>query len=406
MAIFDRHIPLLNTKNQGMSESLIAALGIDPQSVSRDKLNEITYFTCLKILSESLGKLPLKLYQETDKGIIKAKNHPAYNLTKTRPNPYMTAFNFWSTVEMNRNHYGNAFVFIDTDLRGKVRALYILPSNSVQIYVDNAGIISNDNALWYIYTANDGKHYKLSNDQVMHFKTSTTFDGITGLSVQNILKTSIENAQAGQVFINQQWTSGLAAGGFLQYTGDIGEAERKKLAEKFNEMATGLKNAGKIVPMPLGFSFQALNNKMVDSQFLELNKYNALQIAAALGIKPNHINDYSSSTYASSETQQQAFYIDTLMAIVTQYEQEITSKIFTKKELLNGFYAKFNIDALMRATFKERWEAYSMALNNGGMTPNEVRDKEELPWKHEGESLIANGNYKKLADIGQAKGGE
>ena len=35
-----------------------------------------------------------------------------------------------------------------------------------------------------------------------------------------------------------------------------------------------------------------LDIKLSDSQFIELKKYSALQIAAAFGIKPNQINDY------------------------------------------------------------------------------------------------------------------
>ena len=32
--------------------------------------SEVTYFTCLKMLSETLAKMPIKYYQKTDKGII------------------------------------------------------------------------------------------------------------------------------------------------------------------------------------------------------------------------------------------------------------------------------------------------------------------------------------------------
>ena len=37
-------------------------------SIRNSKLSEVTYFTCLKTLSEAVAKLPLKMYQETPKG--------------------------------------------------------------------------------------------------------------------------------------------------------------------------------------------------------------------------------------------------------------------------------------------------------------------------------------------------
>ena len=47
-------------------------------SIRNSKLSEVTYFTCLKTLSEAVAKLPLKMYQETPKGVSKAKNTKRY----------------------------------------------------------------------------------------------------------------------------------------------------------------------------------------------------------------------------------------------------------------------------------------------------------------------------------------
>lgn len=62
-------------------------LGID---TTKDKLSEVTYFTCLKMMSETIGKLPLKYYQETDKGKIRADPDDMTRLLTVRPNPVMT----------------------------------------------------------------------------------------------------------------------------------------------------------------------------------------------------------------------------------------------------------------------------------------------------------------------------
>ena len=68
--------------------------------VPKKALSEATYFACLKVLSESIGKMPLKLQKHVkDVGVVKMYDHPLYHIVGTRPNPYMTATNFWSTVE-------------------------------------------------------------------------------------------------------------------------------------------------------------------------------------------------------------------------------------------------------------------------------------------------------------------
>ena len=83
-------------------ESLLEWLGIS--GTRKNVLSEVTYFTCLKLLSETLGKLPLKLYQNTASGIISPEPNNAYRILHDRPNDFMTPSIFWATVENNRNH--------------------------------------------------------------------------------------------------------------------------------------------------------------------------------------------------------------------------------------------------------------------------------------------------------------
>ena len=385
------------------NEEFLRLLGIDTLTIDKDKLGEITYFTCCKVLSESIAKLPLKLYKEADKGIQKATEHYLYQLLKVRPNPYCSSWAFWSSVELNKNHFGNAYVYIDTETvgrnAGRIKGLYMLPSDKVTIWVDNAGIISKDNAIWYVYTDNNLKQYKFNYQQILHFKTGMSLDGISGLTVRDILKVSVENAQAGEKFINNYFKNGLLVRGILQYTGDIEPKAMQVMRQKFETMASGLSNAGRILPMPLGFSFQTLNANMVDSQFLQLNKYTAQQIAAAFGIKPNQLNEQGK--YNNLEMQEREFYTDTLLGILTMYEQELTFKLLTDKERNSGYFFKFNVDAILRADFKTRMDGYGVAINNGIMTPNECRQKEDLPSDDNGDQLIVNGTYIPLKMVGQ-----
>ena len=74
-------------------------------------MNIAAVYACVRILSNHVAMLPLQLYQETRGKKKRVHNHPITKLIETRPNPYMTPSIFWSTVEMNRNHFGNAYVY-------------------------------------------------------------------------------------------------------------------------------------------------------------------------------------------------------------------------------------------------------------------------------------------------------
>lgn len=270
----------------------------------------------------------------------------------------MTSSTFWSTVEANKNHYGNAYVYVNTE-RDKVKDLWILPSEHVQIWIDNAGIFQRENAIWYIWGDNkSGKQYRFRYDQVMHFKTSLSLDGISVIAVKDILKISIENIQSGALYLNNYFSNGLMGKAVVQYTGDLDHDKAKKMAAKIEEFSNGLKNAGRIVPLPLGFQLTPLNVNMADAQFLEINKYTALQVAGAFGIKPAQVNNYDKGNYANVETQQRSFYVDTLLYILKNYEEEMSYKLLLSDEFQNGYCFKFNVNGILRADFAIQMEEY------------------------------------------------
>lgn len=390
------------------SEELLQWLGI----TTRDKsiLSEITYFTCLKMLSETLGKMPIKLYQRTEKGVLKAKiNDDVYKLLKVRPNPYMTPSIFWATVENNRNHYGNAYVYIRKEFNRqkyggnlKVKDLWIMPSDCVQPIIDDKGIFGNKDSLWYIYTDKySGEQYVFNSLEVLHFKTSFSFDGILGKPVREILKYTLEGSVESQNFINNLYKNGLTAKATLEYTGDLDKAKEDKLIAGIEKFANGSNNAGKIIPIPLGMKITPLNIKLTDSQFYELKKYSALQIAGAFGIKPNQINNYEKSSYRNSEMQQISFYVDTELFILKQYEEELNFKLLSNYAIEQGFYYKFNEKVILRTDSKTQMDILSKGVNNGIYAPDEAREELDLPHKEGGEQLIVNGNYIPLTEVGK-----
>jgi len=379
---------------------LLEWLGID-SNLPRDKLSEATYFVCLKVLAESLGKIPLKMYQDTEKGKVKSNLAKEYECLRLRPNEYMNSTIFWSTVEMNRNHYGNAYVWCRHD-GSRVKDLWIMPSEDVRIIVDDQGIFGKSGNLYYEYTdKKTGQQLTISNDYIMHFKTSMTFDGITGLAVRDILKHTLQGSMSGQRFMNNLYDSGLTGRAVLEYTGDLSKEAKERVRKGMEDFASGEKNAGRIIPVPFGMKLVPLNIKLTDSQFFELRKYSALQIAAAFGIKPPHINDYDKSSYATNEAQNLAFYVDTLLYILRQYEEEITYKCMKAKDLKDGHFWKFNVNVILRADIKAQIEALSKGVNNMIYMPDEARDYLDMPTAEGGDRLYGNGNYLPATMLGK-----
>lgn len=385
-------------------------LGLEEREKKVTLSSEATYFICLKILSESIGKLPFKIYKRTDKGRIPYFISDINRVLTIRPNEYMNPTIFWSTVELNRNNFGNAYIWCRWQGR-RLKDIWIMQSDCVEVYIDNMGYFGQKNKIYYIYSdPKSGKRIPFKSEEVIHLKTSYTYDGIIGLPVRAILRSTIEGNLNSQIYMNKLYKEGLTGSAVLQYTGDLDKKAQRKLKAYYEEFSSGPQNAGKIIPVPLGMTLQPLNYKLTDAQFFELKKYSSLQIAAAFGIKPNHINNYEKSSYSNSEMQQLSFYTDTLQYIMKQYEEEITYKLLTDTQLDEGIFIKFNERAILRADSKTQMEVLTSYSKNGIYTANEARDYLDMPWKEGGDALIVNGNCIPIDDVGKQydnnKGGE
>ena len=90
------------------------------------------------------------------------------------------------------------------------------------------------------------------------------------------------------------------------------------------------------------------------------------------------------------------------------YEQELVYKLFLNSEILDGLYLKFNVDSILRADIKTRYESYTNAIQNGFKTINDVRELEEDEPLEGGDIAIVNGNMIPLSMVGEQykKGGD
>lgn len=393
---------------------LLEILGIEPEELNlrgNNALKEATVYACIRILADAVGKLPVKVYREYE-GKREAAEHHLVPLLKMRANPWMTARDFFKAMETERLLYGNAYAWIDVADRGrnagKIEGIYPLDSRRMTIMVDNVGLISGKQVnmlpgqgnLWYIYTDSKGQQYRLQPDEVLHFK-GLTLDGVVGLTPLEMLRGTIENAGYASSFLNKSFKNGLQVSGIVHYVGDLSPEAQRTFRERFEQMASGLKNAGRVALLPIGYQFQPLELKLTDAQFLENTELTIRQIAAAFGIKMHQLNDLSRATHTNVEYQQREFYVDTLMDVLTGYEQEMTYKLFTQRELENGYYVKFNVNAILRADPKTRYEAYRIAVQSGFMTPNEVRELEEMEPREGGDRLLINGNMMPIEMAGE-----
>lgn len=386
-------------------------LGIDTAHTPKKALSETTYYTCLKVLSESMGKLPLKYFQhDPDKGVIAPPMSDAALMLCRRPNAYLTATTFWTQMEMYAQHYGNAYALIDRGFlpekyggQAVIKGFYLMHPSCVSILIDDKGLFGTIGNLYYQYTdPQTGEQYTYHSDDILHAKTWYSKDGIVGEPVRKILASTIAGAESAAECETSLFANGMHASMVLQYAGSLEEDKVGAIQKKFADKLTGSQAAGKVIPIPIGLQLQKLDQSFVDSDFFNLKKYSALQIGAAFGIKPSSLNNYENSKYASSESEALAFLVDTLMYRLKMYEDEINSKVLTPEEQKNGYYYKFNEKAILRTNNADQSSILKNYVQGGVYTPNEARRLLDLPKIEGGDTLLINGSYVPITEAGAA----
>lgn len=392
----------------GEWSDLLSFLGLDVGGVTGDALSNATYYACLKILSESIGKMPLRILTRTERGGIRpVRDHQLWHVLHDRPNRFMTATAFWSLMEYNRNHYGNAYAWIVGN--GSNTELFPLNPRDVTIWYDNSMLLSETPSIWYQYTAPNATLHMIHHESVLHVRNFSTNERspLAGTSVRENLADTIKGNLQAQKMLNSLYSNGFTNKAIVHYTDELSDENEKKFLKGIQKFVKGeYKSEGidNLIPVPYGVKVEPLSNvRLADSQFLELKQYSAVQIASAFGIKPVQIGDLTKSSYASAEAQQLSFLVDTLLFIVKQYEEEITFKL-----LDGGNYAKFNVDVILRADYKNKISTLKEAVNGSIYMVNEAREKCDLDTVPGGDVIICNGSTIPLEMIGQqyAKGGE
>lgn len=375
-------------------------------AVGKSNLTAATYYACMLIRCNAIAKIPFKIYIQDGDG-AKVYSHSLSELLRFRPNIFTSAHDFVWATEFQRLECGNAY-WVYNFSGGKITALYLLDSTSVEVMIDNTGLLDKPNSVYYIY--HDSKKGELiyPADNIVHFK-NFSMNSIKGTSIKKYLYSVISQEKYAQEVVNEKYSKGLQDPIVVTYTGDLSQSRSQAIKKKFASLG-GAKNAGQVVPIPTEFDVKMLETKLVNSQFFQLNGLTTRHIANAFGVKSFQLNDMEKSTYNNIEQQNRAFYSDTLQNALTAYEQEMTYKLLSSHDRTKGVYIKGNVDVLLRADTESRYRAYGEGIRNGFIQVAEVRKKEDMPFVPGTDRLIfGNGAAVPFDEIGiqySEKGGD
>lgn len=377
-------------------------------TTSGENVNELTamqttaVYACVRILAESMAALPLHLYRYTNEGKEKATDHPLYHLIHDEPNPEMTSFVWRETMMTHLLLWGNAYCQIIRDGYGKVLALYPLLPNRMSVKRDSV-----TGEIYYTYTKYDDTNpnfpnritYRLSKDDVFHV-LGLGFDGLIGYSPIAVARNAVGMTIASDRYGASFFKNGAQPSGVLEHPGILKDPQ--KVRDAWNAAYGGASNSHKTAVLEEGMTYRQISINPKDAQFLEIRKFQLNEIARLYRVPPHMVGDLEKSSFSNIEQQSLEFVTYTLNPWCVRIEQAIAKDLLLPSEK-SRYFSKFNVDGLLRGDYQSRMNGYAIARQNGWMSTNDIREKEDMnlvPDEEGGNLYLINGNMTKLKDAG------
>ena len=363
----------------------------DADVFDSDKALTLTsVWNAIRLLSESVSSLPITVYRKENNGDkVEDVNNRIYNLIKFKPNNFQNKITFFEYVMYSVLTDGNSYVQIVRD--NSANPVQLIPLNP-----DYVNIFIKDNEIFYQM---DGGSV-LDSADVLHIKLITD-DGIEGLSPIDQCAKAINWNLSIEEFGSTFFKNGAKPSSVLSTDRALSETAIERLKNSFNSSYAKLKSSNSTIILEEGLTFKPISISPEQAQFLASRQFGIEEIARIFNIPPHMLKDLSKSSFNNIEMQSQEYVTYTLMPYLTRIEQEMNLKLFRTNELGKTF-VEFNVNGLLRGDVKTRNEAYKTAIQNGYMSINEVRQKENLNSIEGGDQHFIQMNMTTIENVGDA----
>lgn len=355
-------------------EAAIRALG---QGGVEGAMRISAVFRCVRLLGETMGQLPLRLYRRLPRGgKERATEHPLSRLMALQPNSLQTAFEWREMMQGHLELRGYAYSRIEFT-GSRVAALWPMHPDRVKVEM-----LPGLNRLRYTWTPKDGPVVVLNQDEVLHLRGLAS-DGFQGLNPIEIQRRTLEFNAAASNFGQQAYAADAVQRGWVEHPNNFKDKEAR---EQYRSTLSRQLNDGKIPILEYGLKYHEVGMKLTDAQFVENRKYSDAEIAMRIfGVPPHKIGILDKATWANIESQNIEFVQEAVLPRARRNEQRYNTTLLSDEEQ-EVYFFEYDLDGLLRGDTASRGTWYEKMLKNRVFSPNEVRERENMnpaPWGDE-----------------------
>jgi HK97 family phage portal protein len=367
----------------------LAGYQTSPYATNINKNNALSLsavWACVQLLSDTFASLPYHAYKATAQGSETVPSLDVVKLIAKNPVETMTPF-VWRKLAMSRLLLdGNFYAYIERD--GNYKPKRLIPING------EVEITEVDGELFYRFKSND-KEFIKSAENILHLKGYSD-DGIYGKSVLQAHRDSFAIGLSATKASKDFYEKGAKLDGYLSTDLALKEDTYKRVKESFNN-----RNDERVPLLDAGMKYYPLKLNPQDAQYIESRKFTELDIARIFGVPPHMIGILDRATWNNVEALGIEFAKYTMLPICVNWEQELDTKLLKESDK-DTIYTRFNLEGIMRADMKTRYESYKLGIQNGFMSINEARALENRNPVEGGDKHFVQGNN--MVDINEING--
>jgi HK97 family phage portal protein len=335
---------------------------INPETVFR--VNAI--FSAISLISDTISTLPVDSYIRRDGARFAFRPRPAW---VQQPDIDTTKEAFYGSLIVSLLLDGNGFVRVFRDGSGRVVNMTVLNPSKVEIRKDKVGGVT------FVY---EGEGKPLNKNEILHIPDVVRPGETRGISRVTALKDNFGLALALESYAARFFGQGASTNGIIEFPGNLTPEQAKQLVEGFDARHKGFRKSHKTGVLSGGAKFVQTTVANDQAQFIDSRRMAVEDVARAFNIPPHLLGLPGTNTYSSVEQNNIAFVTHTLRPIVQKLESAFTGLMVNEPGGTTAFI-KFTLDGLLRGDANSRFSAYSVGLQAGYLTINDIRRLEDLP---------------------------
>ena len=390
--------PALNDPNTWLVDWFGGRKTVSGERVTSETAMTLSvYYACLRNVAEDMGKLPLILYKRLDpRGKDRATSHPLYRLLHDEPNSEMCSVTFVETLQHHAAAWGNGYAEIERD--GANRPISLWPIHPSRVMVKR-----NSSRLYYEVRVDDlnapARVVAMDAENIFHLRGLGP-SGVEGYSVLRLAAETIGLTIAAQKFGAAFFANGANPGGLLTHPSKLSPEAAKRLRESWEAKHAGASNTHRVAVLEEGMKWEKMGVPPEEAQFLQTRQFQVEDVCRWFRMPPSKVGHLERAQgWSTLETMNRDYVTDTLMPWAARWRQEIARKLLAEKER-DVYFAEFLFLALLQADAKDRAEFYTKMLGNGSMSPNDIREAENMNPIDGGDIYLVPNSYQTVDNAG------